>query len=343
MMNERSRQVLCSVVESYIHCYEPVGSRFVVKRYGLNFSPATIRSIMSDLEEMGLLAQPHTSAGRVPTDKGFRYYVDLLSAEPSNRDYIDAFESYIDTLKRKFEDIHNDLNNMLMRTTAELSLMSSYLAFAVPSWADGATLNRIQMYSYRGRQVAVMLLTNEGMIKNKILETDFGISQKDLNRISDFLNSEFSGQTIGTILQKLINQVSKEKALCDVIVTRVIDVCREALTFPPSDLICSGLPGLLKFPDVSARINDVVRAIEDKEAIIRLLDGFAFEDGVHVLIGSENPVREMDNLSIVVSTYKQGDRTIGSVGMIGPTRMDYSRAIPIVKKTAEFLTKTISD
>jgi heat-inducible transcriptional repressor len=338
MLSERNRKVLCAVVQSYINKPDPVGSRFVTKKYAFNLSPATIRNIMADLEEMGFLSQPHTSAGRIPTDKGYRFYVDSLCREKPT---VDAKFSNI--LKSKLESIKSDIYTLLKEATETLAAMSHYLVFAVPLKTDSTTLNRIQLFRYRNKQTVAVLLTNEGLVRSKMLDTNFGLSQKDLNRISDYLNSEFSGCTIDEIRSALIKQMSKEKALCDILISKAIAICKEALFFPSTDLIVSGFSELIGLPDFSGRIKEIAKAIEDKHTILKLLDRLsASTDGVKVVIGSENPMEELKKLSIVMATYKQGDRSLGSVGVIGPTRMDYSKTIPMVELTAKSISAVIS-
>lgn len=337
MLNERTEKVLCSIVKSYILRPDPVGSRFVTKRFEFNLSPATIRNIMADLEDMGFLWQPHTSAGRVPTDKGYRYYVDTI-----NRNPMTAEESFSDALAKRVNEVRTDMDNVLREATSVLSEISHYLAFAVPVRPEGSTLNRVQMFRFRGRQVAVMLLTNEGMIKNKIIDTDLDLSQRDLNKISDFMNAEFTGLPLTDIRLRLIKQLARESAMCDILVTRAAQICSEALTYPEGDVIVSGMSMLLAMPDFSNRLGELVHALEDKHAIVKLLEELLSSKGVNVLIGSENPMRNMSQLSIVLAPYYQGQRMLGSVGMIGPTRMDYMRAIPIVEAAAKLITNTIS-
>lgn len=338
MLNERTEKVLCSIVKSYIQKPDPVGSGFVSKRFAFNLSSATIRNIMADLEADGFLLQPHTSAGRVPTDKGYRYYVDTLGRQPMSTE-----AGFAEDLGKRVREVRTDMNNMLREATEVLSDISHYLAFAVPVRPDGSTLNRVQMFRYRGRQIAVMLLTNEGIIKNKIIDSTLDLSQRDLNRISDFINSEFSGQPISEIRAKMMRQLAKESALCDILVTRAAQICRDALVYPESEVILSGMSVLLSLPDFSDRLSEVIRALEDKHSIVRLLEELLSQEGVHVLIGSENPVSNMSHMSIVLAPYMQGGKVLGSVGMIGPTRMDYLRAIPIVEAAARLISNTISE
>ncbi|PIQ94661.1 MAG: heat-inducible transcription repressor HrcA [Nitrospirae bacterium CG_4_10_14_0_8_um_filter_41_23] len=340
MMEERSKKVLCAVVQSYINFPDPVGSMLVTKRYSFGLSPATIRNIMADLEDMGFLAQPHTSAGRVPTDRGYRFYVDLLVAE---KDYYTNMEILQEIYKR-LEALRNNIDVFLGETTRTLSKLSHYLGVAMSPRLDMTTLKRIELLKYRADKIAAILFTDEGLIKNKVVSLDSEISQKDLNRITGYLNSEFSGHTFDEIRFKVIKEMSKEKIRCDTLISRAMKICREALSFSHNDLFVSGLSEVFDLPDFAdlKKIRELSRAIEDKHTIIELLDSLSEFDGLQIIIGSENSMDEMKKLSVVVSTCKEGYRPIGVVGIIGPTRMNYEKAIYIVDNTAKFITKMLS-
>jgi heat-inducible transcriptional repressor len=339
MLNERVHRVLWAVVDSYITNPDPVGSRFVSKKYSFNLSPATIRNIMADLEEMGYLRQPHTSAGRVPTDKGYRFYVDLLVREG----ILDSSSN--NELIRRLQLVRSDIDSLLDETTKALSKLSHYLGIALPPKADESTLRRITLFRYRENHAAALLLTDEGIVKNKIIQTDFDLSQRDLNRINEYLNSEFAGQTISEIRSRLVSDLYKDKALCDSLISRAIDICRETIFFTYSTVFISGLSEMLGLPDFSdlERIKEISRAIEDKHLIIKLLDSLSETEGMKVVIGSENRTSGMQKLSMVVSTYKDGDKLVGMIGVIGPTRMDYMKAITYVDTTARYITKVLNE
>lgn len=339
-LSERSRRVLYAVVQSYINYPDPVGSRVVTKRYSFGLSPATIRNIMADLEEMGFLSQPHTSAGRVPTDLGYRFFVNSLVEEG---DYFSNIEILQD-LYVKLESLRDDMESLLSETTRNLSVLSHYLGIAMSPMPDATTLERINLLKYKADKVAVVLFTDEGLIKNKVVSLDSEISQKDLNRVETYLNSEFSGYTFDEIRLKVVREMSREKIRCDSLISRAMRICREALYFPLSGLFVSGLSEVLELPDFAdlKKIRELSKAIEDKHTIIRLLDKLSEFDGVQVIIGSENSMDEMKKLSIVVSPCKEGDRPIGVVGIIGPTRMNYGKAIYFVENTAKFIAKMLA-
>ncbi len=340
MLDERVYRVLWAVVESYITNPDPVGSRFVTKKYAFNLSPATIRNIMADLEEMGFLHQPHTSAGRVPTDKGYRFYVDSLSREGS---LVGATQD--EQIMQKLESLRSDINALLKEASRALSVVSHYVGVALSPSPEKTTLKGINLFMYKEDQVMAVLLTGEGIVKNKSIHLDSGLTQRDLNRISDYLNSEFAGQTIDEIKSRLVREMERDRALCDTLISRAIRICREALYFDYADLFISGFSEVLGLPDFSdlQRIKIISRAIEDRHLIITLLDKLSLSEGVKVVIGSENPASEMRTLSMVVSSYKEGDRPMGTIGIIGPTRMDYQKAITIVDTTARFITRVLSE
>lgn len=340
MFDDRIHRVLWAVVDSYITNPDPVGSRYVTKKYAFNLSSATIRSIMADLEDMGFLHQPHTSAGRIPTDKGYRFYVDYLSLKES---VTGAYHA--DEIIQRLENIRNDINALLGETSKAISTFSHYLGVALSPRPEKTTLRRIHLTRHKESQVMVILLTDEGIVKNKLIQLDLDLTQRDLNRISEYLNAEFAGHTIDEIRARIIKEMYRDKALCDTLISRAIKICREALYFDYGDVFISGLPELLELPDFSdlRRIREISNAIEDKHLIIKLLDMLSQSEGVRVVIGSENPASEMRKLSMVVSPYREGDRPIGTIGIIGPTRMDYLMAMVIVDTTAKFITKVLSE
>jgi heat-inducible transcriptional repressor len=336
MLIQRYHEVLLAVVESYIDRPSPVGSRYVSRKHGFSLSSATIRNIMADLEEMGYLLQPHTSAGRVPTDQGYRYFVDSLKIQDMDPGKAWQF------LETRFVGVREDVEKLLAEATRELSSMSHCLAFAIPARPGGSTLNRIQFFSYMGTKIVCVLITNEGLVTTRILEHDADLSQTDLYRISDYLNAEFSGYTIDEIRAMLVKQLSKERTVQDLLINRALAICDDALSFPTEDIIFSGISELVGLPELSDKINELTRAIEDKQRIVRLLEGLALSDGIRVVIGSENPERKMRNLSIITAQYHQGNRMSGALGMIGPMRMDYPRAISLVNQMARYVTGAIA-
>lgn len=334
-----------AVVRSYIDRPDPVGSRFVTRKYSFGFSPATIRNIMADLEEMGFLSQPHTSAGRVPTDKGYRFYVDSLSEQPRTDNLLEVPGEFIEQFSRRLDEFRHDISAMFAEVSNTLASLSNYIGVVLPPKAESTTFNRIDLIKYKGDQVVAILLTDEGIIKNKVLQADPMLKQEDLNRIADYLNAEFSGHTIEEINNMLMQRMRREKAQWDKLIERAISIYEQSMNFVQDDIIVSGIYDVMNLPDFSdvTKIRELSKAIKEKHVILKLLAELSRVEGVQVVIGNENPIDELKGLSVVTSTYKEGNRPMGIVALIGPTRMDYSKAIIMVDTIARCVSRTFED
>ncbi|MBI5641095.1 MAG: heat-inducible transcription repressor HrcA [Nitrospirae bacterium] len=339
MLDDRSRQVLFAVIQCYIDSPGPVGSRVVTKRFSFGLSPATIRNIMSDLEEMGFLRQPHTSAGRVPTDLGYRYYVDAIKEDRQtvNRDLILE-------LGRQLEMMRRDINSFLDEAARMLSSLSHYIGITMSPNTSTATLSRVELIRYRGNRLAVILFTDEGLIQNKIISVDPDISASNLRRVAEYINEEFAGLTLDEIRQRVIDEMTRERVLCDRLISEAMKICSGIFYAAPGNLYISGISEMLSLPDFCdiRRIKELLKTMEDRHLIVKLLDKLSISSGTQVFIGSENPLDEMKGFSLVASTYKEGNRPIGAIGIIGPTRMNYLQAISIVDMTANYITEILS-
>jgi heat-inducible transcriptional repressor len=345
ILDDRSRRVLDAVVCSYIDRPDPVGSRFVTRKYSFGFSPATIRNIMSDLEEMGFLRQPHTSAGRVPTDKGYRFYVDSLAGKSEAGRVPEVTPEFVERFSRRLDAFKNDIYARCSEVTTTLSTLSNYVSIVLPPKAGNTTFNRIDLIKYRGDQIVALLITDEGIIRNKVLQSDPMITQDDLNRLADFLNAEFSGHTLDEISQQLLIRLKLEKSQWDKLVSKAISIYEQAMSASQEDIFVSGMYDVMNLPDFSdmSRIRELSKAIKEKHEIIKLLAELSKVDGVQVVIGNENPIDELKGLSVVTSVYKEGDRPMGIIALIGPTRMDYSKTIVMVDTIAKCVSRTFDD
>ncbi len=346
MLDERGKKVLWAVVQTYIGYPDPVGSRVVTKKYAFGLSPATIRNIMSDLEELGYLSQPHTSAGRIPTDKGYRFYVDnlLMGRNPIAED-----REVLLQINGRLKDINEDINCLIEDTSRMLSNFSHYLGVATAPRLTETRLRHIELVRHRGRHILVILVSSEGIVKNRIIPLREEIPQKILNKISQYLNEEFTGMTLREIKGKIVKEMSKEKVVFGRLVSQAIRLFREILNTQTDDaysedVYIDGLSSVFDMPDFAnlSRIKEVFKAIENKYIIVKLLDRLIEFEGVQILIGSENQIEDMHEMSMVISTYKHGGAVLGTIGVLGPKRMDYSRVIPIVDYTAKRITNIIS-
>jgi heat-inducible transcriptional repressor len=345
ILDERSKQVLKAVISSYIDRPDPVGSRFVTRKYSFGFSPATIRNIMSDLEEMGFLRQPHTSAGRVPTDKGYRYYVNSLPEGKEGDDIPGVTPEFVERFSRRIDDLRNDISAMFSEVTTTLSELSSCVSIVIPPQADNTTFNRIDLIKYRADQIVAILITNEGVIRNKVLQSDPMITQDDLIRLANILNAEFAGHSMEDINRQLLKRLKKEKAQWDKLIAKAVSIYEQAISTTQDDIFVSGLYDVMNLPDFAdiTKIKELSKAIKEKQEIIKLLGELSKADGVQVVIGSENPVDQLKGLSVITSIYKDGDRPMGIIALIGPTRMDYAKTIIMVDTVAKCVSRTFDD
>jgi len=341
VLDERSKKVLCAVVESYIKHLEPVGSRFVTRRYPLGCSSATIRNIMADLEDIGFLSQPHTSAGRVPTDKGYRFYVDYILAI-KEIDHDEESEEFFKKFDSQLDNTSKDLNKIFLEATNALSTLSNYIGVITPPRPECTTFNRLELIRYRSEQVVAILLTNEGIIKNKVISIPPSYSQDDLNKIVDYLNKEYAGYPLDRIMFLLKEKISSEKVQYNDLINRTIKIYQEALSIVAEDIFVSNLYDAINLPDFSdiSKIKELSKTIKDRHLLLKLLNEFSDIEGVQVIIGDENPISELKGLSIVASAYKEGQRNMGVIALLGPKRMNYSKSIYIVENIAKLISRT---
>ncbi len=342
-LDERAKKILWAIIKSYIDSKGPIGSRTVTKKYSLGLSPATIRNSMADLEELGYVTQPHTSAGRIPTERGYRLYVNTIL----KRHDFSAHKTLLSQLFKRLHSIEKDMNRLLRETSKTLSALSSYLGIATPPKEEQITLSRIKFIKYEKNKVLSFLISEEGIVKNKIIhlrkET---FSQKQLDKIANYLNSELTGLTLGEIKAKIISRIYEEKERCDRLILNAIMLLRKIISLDENNsFYLSEISGACYLPDFAnmKQIKELFKAIEDKHLMVKLLDKMSGAGGIQVFIGSENHLSEMNELSMVGSTYNDGHHVLGTIGVIGPTRMNYDRVIPIVDLTAKTLTRILSD
>lgn len=343
-LDERSKQILKAIVLSYIKNAQPVGSRSITERYDFGVGPATIRNIMSDLESGGFLSHPHTSAGRVPTEKGYRFYVDTLFEEETflkNQSRI--------TLEAEQLVQREDAGQLLQDTSKLLSDLTHYMAIvSVPKMSE-ARIRHIEFVRLRANCIMTITVSEAGFVQNKFFDLEKDISQRSLNHISDYLNSLYTGMTLDGIRKKMKRQMEKMEDLYDHLESEAFELTKQAMhelhTTDTGELYTDGAVHIFDLPDFSdvKVMKGLLKAVKEKKAVIELLDKYIGSDGVQVFIGSENRFLGNHGCSLVVSQYKRGDRVLGALGVIGPTRMDYSKVIPLVDSTAKQVSRLLED
>ncbi|MFQ5596923.1 MAG: heat-inducible transcriptional repressor HrcA [Nitrospiria bacterium] len=341
-LNERSKQVLKEIVVSYIKTALPIGSQAITKGYDFGVGPATIRKIMADLEEEGYLTHPHTSSGRMPTEKGYRFYIDNLLQE-------ETFLRHKGKIIQKAEKLvkREDASTLMQDTSKLLSELTHYIAIVTTPTFSSARIKHIEFIRIRTNCIMAIAVSEAGFVQNKFFDVTKDIPQKELNRISDYLNGLYKGATFFEIRKKLKTQMAKMKDLYDHLHSEAFDLTRQAINSvsgeEESEIYMDGDVHILDLPDFADYkvMKDLLKAVKKKKAIVQLLDKFIGSEGVQVFIGAENRLLGNHQCSLVVSKYKQGDRVLGALGVIGPTRMDYSKVIPVVEATANKVSKLL--
>ncbi len=337
-LNARMKEILKMIVEDYIQTAEPVGSRTVSKKLESTLSPATIRNIMADLEELGLLYQPHPSAGRIPTERGLRYYIDhLLDIRELSKEEQERIRS--DYLHHQLEG-----KELFREACRILSLSSHYLAVVWAPRMGMLVLQHIEFVKLKKHLILAILISSTGLVQNRIIEMEEDLSQSELDHLSDYLNHLLTGLTLYEVREKLIEQMRIEKYTYDRLLEQAIKLGERALgSFDETDVFIEGRTNILQQPEFGniSIMSDLFRAFEEKATMVKLLDKCLQPKGVQISIGSESEIQEMEVCSLVTSTYGCKGRVWGALGVIGPRRMNYSKIIPLVDYSAKLLSQIL--
>lgn len=342
LLNERSREILKAVVHHFVLTGEPVGSRTLAKRYKMNISPATIRNIMSDLEELEFLSHPHPSAGRIPTDLGYRFFVDNLM------DTIQLDKREKKKLVNKFIPFKDQTNELLHHATNVLSDYAKGMGVAIFPNISSYTFKNIQFIRLRSKQILAVFISNSGFIMDKVFDIQEDLSQDDLDRISRFANTEFHNLTLMEIGQKFVQIMGEQQRLYDEIVKKSLSVCTKVFSemeIKNNQLILN-IGKLIDNPDFSdvEELREILRVFEDKKRVLDILSPWVLNTKrpVNISIGTELFPPDFDRLSIITSNYRYEDKILGSLGIIGPKRMNYGKIVSIVKYMADLISKLVT-
>ena len=338
-LNERESSILGALVYEYITSGKPVGSRSFVQKYSFSISPATMRNTMFDLERMGYLKSPHTSAGRIPTDKGYRYYVDSL---------IDTYDYLVnEKIKVKEEFIKREiqLGRIFESLTRTISLASKYAGVVLTPKPDFTVVKHIELVLLDNNEIMAILVTRSGIVINKRVIVSTNVTQDELYKCSKFLTSELGGYSLMEIKKGVIDGL-RERLPKDEQSQMAMDIAQLALAESEEpDIYVDGVENLLHIPEMieSERLRSLLHLIEEKKVLRKIMEKTMESEGVYTLIGEEIREAEVSGCSIVSTSYKIGNKNVGVVGIIGPTRMDYEKVVPLIDYTgklfSDFLTK----
>lgn len=338
-LNERKRRILRAVTEDYINSAEPVGSRTIARRYNLGVSPATIRNEMSDLEEEGYLQQPHTSAGRIPSDKGYRFYVDSLMSpqEVSAEDR--------ETVRRLMQARNQQMEEIVHQTARLLAFLTRYTAIVIAPNISYGTVRRVQLIPFDTWNVLVVVVIDPGFVQNRVVETSKPIPPAELARLNEFLNSRLVGSTLADIGPGMLNEIRAE-INDDNLYMEAMELLNKGLREIKSEKVfLDGVLHLLNQPEFKDldKVKVLLNVLDDEASLLRLVSDLISTSGSRVIIGSENPQQELQECSLVTATYELNNQVIGTVGVLGPTRMEYERVVSMVEFIAYSLSELLSE
>jgi heat-inducible transcriptional repressor len=344
-LSPRAAQILAALVAEYIDTAEPVGSARLAHRAGLGVSSATVRNTLAELEELGYLQQPHTSAGRIPTDRGYRFYVDLLLAAPRPLRGGAAVEARL----RRDAGSPALAEDVLAAVSIVLSRASRLVAFALPMTEGEGILKEIDFVRLSSNRVLVVVVADGGQVSRKAIEVDDEIQSQDLRQAANYLNTEFAGLPLEHIRLAVMERLRHERTLCDALRSRALRLAQTGLDELPRRpvLFVDGASSLL---DESAEDSGVsistlralLRMVEEKERLVLLLNEYIDGPGLTIVIGQEHRTPDLRSFSLVAATYADGSRR-GTVGVIGPMRMHYSRTIAVVDGVAQAVSRVLRD
>jgi len=333
-LNDRLKYVLNSVVVYHIRLGVPIGSRTITKLSEIGLSPATIRNVMADLEGLGYLTHPHTSAGRVPTDKGYRFYVDTLLHEVMSQQQPAAVPADWPA-RESATDVLQQASRLLSRTTR-------YAGVVLAPRLSQRTFKHIDFIRLRARHVLAIFVSEDGLIHHSLFELDRDLADRDLAQMADYLNGRFASLPLQTVKQQILKEMREAKERYDSLLQQALELGRQAMDTPgdgEGELFVEGATNMLNQIDVTDlnEMKQLFKTFEEKYQLLKILEQCLDTPGVQVYIGSENAALGISRFSLVASTYACDGQPLGSVGVLGPTRMDYSAVIPLVRSTADQL------
>jgi heat-inducible transcriptional repressor len=344
MLNERAQILLKTLVERYIAEGQPVGSRALSRYSGLDLSPASIRNIMADLEGMGFVASPHTSAGRVPTARGYRFFVDtLLTVRPLDRVEINQLEGQlqVEGTHRQVEGTHR----LVQSASHLLSDLTRFAGVVMTPRRRSISFRHIEFLQLSEKRLLLIIVTPDGDVQNRIMLTERAYSPSELMEASNFLNQNYAGLTFEQIKGRLHDELRRLRDDMTSLLTRAVEAGSDAFTEPREDYVLSGEHNLLHVQDLSSNMAGLRRLfdlLEQRTTLLQLLEMGSRAQGVQIYIGGESGLAPLDECSVVTAPYEVDGEVVGTVGVIGPTRMAYERVIPIVEITARLLSSAMS-
>ncbi len=335
--SERAQRLLKMLVERYISDGLPVGSRALARFSGLELSPASIRNVMADLEELGFISSPHTSAGRIPTPRGYRFFVDtLLKVRPLDQVEIDQLEGQLQP---------DNTQKLVAQASHLLSDLTRFAGVVMTPKRTTAAFRHIEFLNLSEKRILLIIVAPDGDVQNRILLTDRPYKPSELIEAGNFLNQNFAGQTFDEIKRRIHEELRQLREEMTQLMTMALDAGNLAMGQRSEDYVLSGGHNLLHVQDLSSNMVNLRKLFdmfEQKTGLLQLLDVSSRAEGVQIFIGGESGLVPLDECSVVTAPYEVDGQVVGTVGVVGPTRMAYERVIPIVDITAKLLSSALS-
>jgi len=334
--SERAKRILRVLIEHYIPEGHPVGSRTLSKAAGLELSPATIRNVMADLEDLGFVVAPHTSAGRVPTARGYRFFVDtLLKLRPPAMREVSHLQHQLQ------DEVTGNVQAIAETASSALSALTSLAGVVTIPRQSRTTLRQVEFLPLSDRRVLAILVMNDSEVENRILDMDRDYSNDELRQAANYLNRNFGGQDLQSIRTRVLDELRNTRESMNQLMIDVINIAQQVLEAEPetAKYVMSGETKLMEFDELSNidTLKHLFDAFNQQQEILHLLDRSIEAQGVQIFIGEESGYGILDECSVVVAPYSVDEDTVGVLGVIGPTRMAYERVIPIVDITAKLV------
>ena len=331
-LNERKEKILDAIIRNYLETGEPVGSRTISKNSDLNLSSATIRNEMSDLEEDGFIVQPHTSSGRIPTDKGYRFYVDHMLKQ------IDEREKKVSEREELIIEKMDKVDAMMENMAKVLANNTNYATMVTTPKSMGNKIKFVQLSLLEDKQLLLTVVSDKNRVINKILDVEEDVNQEMIVRLNVAMNTALAGLSLEEINLGVITALTKQAGKMEHLVNEVMQAITEAIaTEEQMKIYTSGATNIFKYPELSdkERASKLLTTLEEKSQLTELVKDGDDSTGIQVYIGSETPIQEMKDCSVVTATYELEDGFKGTIGIIGPKRMDYERVVETLRHVKE--------
>ncbi len=336
-MDKRAQILLKTLVEHYISDGQPIGSRTLLQHSGLDVSPATIRNVMSDLEQLGFIASPHTSAGRVPTQKGYRLFVDsLLTVQPLGSQAVQQLKSGLSS---------PNPNELIASAADMLSQLTQFAGLVMIPKRKRIAFKHLEFLPLSETRILVIIVTSDGNVQNRIILTDKPYSSSELTQASNYFNSHYAGQTFEEVQQNLHAELQQMQSDMNRLMSAALAASNTQAKGDKDGVIIAGERNLLQVDELStnvASLRKLFELFERRTSLMQLLDNSQHAEGIQIFIGGESGYLALDECSMVTAPYQADGQVVGTLGVIGPTRMAYERVIPIVDVTAKLLSNALN-